>query len=47
VWPLLEQRAIVPVIQYVLPLASAVEAHRILEANDAMGKVVLRMTDEA
>ena len=47
VWPLLEQRAIVPVIQHVLPLASAVEAHRILEANDAMGKVVLRMTDEA
>ncbi len=47
VWPLLEQRAIVPVIQHVLPLASAVEAHRILEANDAMGKLVLRMTDEA
>jgi len=47
VWPLLEQRAVVPVIQHVLPLASAVEAHRILEANDAMGKVVLRMTDEA
>lgn len=47
VWPLLEQRVIVPVIQHVLPLASAVEAHHILEANNAMGKVVLRMTDEA
>jgi putative PIG3 family NAD(P)H quinone oxidoreductase len=47
VWPLLEERAVVPVIQQVLPLASAVEAHRILEANDAMGKVVLRMTDNA
>lgn len=43
VWPLLEQRAVVPVIQQVLPLASAVEAHRLLEANEAMGKVVLRM----
>jgi NADPH:quinone reductase-like Zn-dependent oxidoreductase len=47
VWPLLEQRSVVPVIQQVLPLASAVEAHRLLEANEAMGKVVLRMTDEA
>jgi putative PIG3 family NAD(P)H quinone oxidoreductase len=47
VWPLLEQRSIVPVIQHVLPLASAVQAHRILEANEAMGKIVLRMTDEA
>ena len=47
VWPLLIQRAIVPVIQHVLPLAAAVEAHRILEANDAMGKVVLRMPDQA
>jgi putative PIG3 family NAD(P)H quinone oxidoreductase len=44
VWPLLGQRAIVPVIQHVLPLASAVEAHRILEANEAMGKIVLQMT---
>jgi len=44
VWPLLEQRVIVPVIQHVLPLQSAVEAHRILEANEAMGKIVLQMT---
>jgi putative PIG3 family NAD(P)H quinone oxidoreductase len=43
VWPLLEQRAIVPVIQQVLPLASAAAAHRLLEANQAMGKIVLRM----
>jgi len=44
VWPLLEQRVIVPVIHHVLPLQSAVEAHRILEANAAMGKIVLQMT---
>ena len=52
VWPLLEQRSVVPVIQQVLPLAQAVDAHRILEANDAMGKIVLRrrtsrMSDKA
>jgi len=43
VWPLLVQRAIVPVIQQVLPLESAVQAHRLLEANEAMGKIVLRI----
>jgi putative PIG3 family NAD(P)H quinone oxidoreductase len=47
VWPLLEQRAIVPVIQRVLPLTSAVEAHRLLEADQAMGKIVLRMPGDA
>jgi putative PIG3 family NAD(P)H quinone oxidoreductase len=46
VWPLFEQRSVVPVIQHVLPLAEAVQAHRILEANEAMGKVVLQMTDD-
>lgn len=46
VWPLLERRAIVPVIQHVLPLTKAADAHRILEANEAMGKVVLRITDD-
>jgi putative PIG3 family NAD(P)H quinone oxidoreductase len=47
VWPLLEQRAIVPVIQHVLPLTSAVQAHRILEANETRGKVVLRIAADA
>ncbi len=46
VWPLLLQRAIVPVIQRVLPLESAVEAHRLLEANEAMGKIVLRVSPD-
>ncbi|MEO7385814.1 MAG: NAD(P)H-quinone oxidoreductase [Gammaproteobacteria bacterium] len=44
VWPLLVHREIVPVIQHVLPLTSAVQAHRLLENNETMGKVVLRMT---
>lgn len=43
VWPLLERRAVVPVIQLVLPLADAATAHRVLEANQAMGKVVLQV----
>lgn len=47
VWPLLDQRSIVPVIQHVLPLTEAVQAHRILEANEAMGKVVLRVAGDA
>ncbi|MEO8223922.1 MAG: NAD(P)H-quinone oxidoreductase [Gammaproteobacteria bacterium] len=46
VWPLLLQRAIVPVIQQVLPLESAVAAHRLLEANEAMGKIVLRVSPD-
>lgn len=41
VWPLLEARRVVPVIQQVLPLEQAASAHQILEANQAMGKVVL------
>ena len=45
VWPLLEQRTIVPVIQQVLPLAEAADAHRILEANETMGKIVLQVSD--
>jgi len=32
-----------PVIHTVLPLADAAEAHRILQADDAVGKVVLRV----
>jgi putative PIG3 family NAD(P)H quinone oxidoreductase len=45
VWPLLVQREVVPVIQQVLPLESAVQAHRLLEANEAMGKIVLTPAD--
>lgn len=41
VWPLLAARAVVPVLQAALPLADAPRAHEILEANQAMGKLVL------
>jgi putative PIG3 family NAD(P)H quinone oxidoreductase len=41
VWPLLAARQVAPVVDRVLPLASAAEAHRLLEAGDVIGKVVL------
>src|SRR5690606_2206993 len=43
VWPLLARREVRPIIQRVLPPADAADAHRLLEANEAMGKVVLRV----
>ena len=41
VWPLLEGRELVPVVQATFPLADAAKAHEILEANQAMGKIAL------
>jgi putative PIG3 family NAD(P)H quinone oxidoreductase len=41
VWPLLESRAVAPVLQATFPLAEAARAHELLEANRAMGKVAL------
>jgi len=41
VWPLLAARQVAPVIDRVLPLSDAAEAHRLLEAGDVVGKVVL------
>ena len=41
VWPLIAARQVGPVIDRSLPLASAAEAHRLLEAGEIVGKVVL------
>ena len=41
VWPLLESRAIAPVVQATFPLDEAARAHEILEANAALGKIAL------
>jgi NADPH2:quinone reductase len=41
VWPLLESGKVRPVIHRTLPLAEAAEAHRLLEAGEHIGKIVL------
>lgn len=41
VWPLVEAGRVRPVVQEVLPLARAADAHRILEASGHIGKVIL------
>jgi putative PIG3 family NAD(P)H quinone oxidoreductase len=43
VWPLLESGAVRPVVDRVLPLREAAEAHRLLEAGQVIGKLVLRV----
>jgi len=44
VWPLLGDRRIIVPVQEVLPLERAADAHRILDANRQMGKIVLTLT---
>ena len=41
VWPWIESGAITPVIGATIPLAEAAEAHRMLAAGEATGKIVL------
>lgn len=43
VWPLIESGAVAPVIDRVLPLAEASEGHRLVEASEHAGKVLLRV----
>lgn len=43
IWPLIEAGKIKPLIQQVLPLESAAEAHRIMESGELIGKLVLRV----
>jgi len=42
-WPLLESGKIAPLIDTVLPLLAAVEAHRLLESSRHIGKVILEI----
>lgn len=41
VWPLIEQGAIRPVVHASFPLVQAAEAHRLMESNAHIGKIVL------
>jgi NADPH2:quinone reductase len=41
VWPLLSAGRIGPVIHATFPLAEAAEAHRLMESNAHIGKIVL------
>ena len=42
-WPLFASRTIAPILHKVLPISEVEEAHRILAANENMGKVVLTL----
>ena len=42
VWPWIAAGIVKPVIDRVMPLTNAAEAHRALEAGEVTGKVVLR-----
>ena len=44
VWPLVEDGSLRPLVDSVLPLAQAAEAHRRMEAGDLLGKIVLQVT---
>ena len=44
VWPAVESGAVRPVVDRVLPLEQAAQAHRLLESSQHIGKIVLRCT---
>ncbi|MEV4640355.1 NAD(P)H-quinone oxidoreductase [Actinoplanes sp. NPDC049548] len=41
VWPLVDAGAVRPIIDRTVPMADAAEAHRLMEASDHLGKIVL------
>jgi putative PIG3 family NAD(P)H quinone oxidoreductase len=41
VWPLVSSGAVRPIVDRVLPMAEAAEAHRVLDSSDHVGKVLL------
>ena len=43
IWPQLENGTIKPIIETILPIDQAQQAHELLAANDTVGKVVLRL----
>ncbi len=43
VWPLIEGGEVAPVIHAVLPFEEVVEAHRLMESSEHIGKIVLKL----
>jgi len=41
IWPLIEAKLIAPVIFKTLPLEKVAEAHKLMESNKHIGKIVL------
>lgn len=46
IWPLIESGNIKPVIAKVFPLEDVVNAHKLMESNQHIGKIVLKVSDE-
>jgi NADPH:quinone reductase len=46
IWPAIEDGSLRPHVFATFPLAEAAEAHRLMESNRHMGKIVLRVRDE-
>ncbi len=43
IWPLLEQKKMLPVIHQEFPLADAAAAHRLMESSEHIGKIMLKV----
>ncbi|MEO6269819.1 MAG: NAD(P)H-quinone oxidoreductase, partial [Lautropia sp.] len=43
IWPLLEQKKMLPVIHQEFPLAEAAAAHRLMESSEHIGKIMLKV----
>jgi NADPH:quinone reductase len=43
IWPLIEAGAIRPVVHATFPLAAAADAHRLMESNAHIGKIILTL----
>ena len=44
IWPLLEQKQLLPVIHQEFPLADAASAHRLMESSEHIGKIMLKVS---
>jgi len=43
IWPLLDNGTVTPVIDRVLPIEAAPEAHRLMESSTHIGKILLQL----